>query len=227
MAEHWHSARPVLRVFRVTDGAGANATEQWWRDISIHGGVNTWYIDVDKPGNRYRVVIGYLSDSGRLFTIARSNLVETPQPGSCDMIEGHWKDIAEDYERIYAISGGNDAEGDLKSMFEDRLQRPMSDVSFGAGADVILRRDRDLPFKVDAELIVFGKTVPGTSVTLAGEPVRLHADGSFTVRVELPDRRRVLPVVASSRDGIRQRTTVIAVERNTKVMESVTMDEDE
>jgi hypothetical protein len=227
MAEQWHTARPILRVYRVSDGAGANATDQWLRDIPIHGGVNTWYIDVDKPGDRYRVVIGYLADSGRLFSIARSNLVETPQPGACDMIEGHWKDIAEDYERIYALSGGSQAGGDLKAIFEDRLQRTMHDNVFGAGADVALRRERDLPFTVDAELIVFGKTLPGSSVSLAGEPVRLQPDGSFTVRVELPDRRQVLPIVASSRDGIRQRTTVIAVERNTKVMDSIVVDEDE
>ena len=35
----------------------------------------------------------------------------------------------------------------------------------------------------------------------------------------LPDKRQVLPVVASSVDGVEQRTIVIAVERNTKVLE--------
>ena len=35
----------------------------------------------------------------------------------------------------------------------------------------------------------------------------------------------VLPVTCESRDGLRQRTTVVAVERNTKVMEAVEMDE--
>ncbi len=229
MAEHWHTAHPVLRVMRITDGAGANATEQWLRDIPIHGGVNTWYIDVDHPPSRFRVVIGYLADNGRMFVIARSNLVQTPLPGSCDVIEGHWRDIAEDYERIYALSGGSGetVNADLRDMFEERLQRPMSESVIGAGADVSLRRDRDLPFNVDAELIVYGSTVPGASVTLAGEPVKLRADGSFTVRVDLPDRRQVLPVVACSRDGLRQRTTVVAVERNTKVMEPVVTDEDE
>jgi hypothetical protein len=54
---------------------------------------------------------------------------------------------------------------------------------------------------------------------LAGEPVQLGPDGSFTARVSLPDRRRVLPVVASSRDGVQERTIVLAIERNTKVME--------
>ena len=60
---------------------------------------------------------------------------------------------------------------------------------------------------------------------VAGRPVKLQADGSFTVRMELPDKRQVLPVTAESRDGFRQRTTVVAVERNTKVMEPVELDD--
>jgi uncharacterized protein len=39
-----------------------------------------------------------------------------------------------------------------------------------------------------------------------------------------PNRRQVLPVVASSKDGAEQRTIVLAVERNTKVMETVHRD---
>ena len=35
----------------------------------------------------------------------------------------------------------------------------------------------------------------------------------------MPDKRQVLPVVASTADGVEQRTIVIAVERNTKVLE--------
>jgi hypothetical protein len=37
--------------------------------------------------------------------------------------------------------------------------------------------------------------------------------------MSMPDRRQLLPVVANSRDGAEQRTIVLAVERNTKVME--------
>ena len=40
-------------------------------------------------------------------------------------------------------------------------------------------------------------------------------------RRNLPERRQVLPIVASSADGAEQRTIVLAVERNTKVMEPV------
>lgn len=226
MGVDWHTAEPVLRLLEVAHGASANAAEKNVRDIPIHGGVNNWYIDVENPPARFRVVIGYKSSHGRFYTVCKSNVVQTPEPGACDPIDGHWQDIAEDYERIYSLSDSENGTGggDLREMFEERLQRPMMDTkgeSFQGGADVGFRRERDLPFEVDAELIVYGSTIPGATVTLAGEPVRLSADGTFTVRMELPDRRQVIPVVACSRDGMRQRTTVVAVERNTKVMEAV------
>ena len=61
-------------------------------------------------------------------------------------------------------------------------------------------------------------------MTLQGEPVPLRPDGSFTVRMSLPDRRQVIPVIASSSDGVEQRTIILAVERNTKVLERVVRD---
>lgn len=226
MGADWHSAEPVLRLLEVAHGASANTAEQVVRDIPIHGGVNNWYIDVDHPPSRYRVLIGYRSTSGRFYTLFRSNIVLTPEPGACDPIDGHWQDIAEDYERIYSLSDNDSGTGsnDLREMFEERLQRPMVDFKSdptGLDPDLSFRRERDLPFEVDAELIVYGSTAPGASVTLDGSPVRLRPDGTFTVRMELPDRRRVIPVMACSRDGLRQRTTVVSVERNTKVMEPV------
>ena len=67
-------------------------------------------------------------------------------------------------------------------------------------------------------------TQPGSRVTLHGEPVDLRPDGTFTVRYSLPNCRQVIPAVACSRDGVEQRTIVLAVERNTKAMEPVTRD---
>ncbi|TWU26656.1 hypothetical protein Pla52o_05090 [Novipirellula galeiformis] len=227
MAERWHSAKPILRVLAVGDVA-SNQAESVARDIPIHGGVNNWYIDVDEPPSRFRVIIGYLADFGEFYTICRSNIVETPRPGECERLDEHWSDIAEDYERFYSLSGGYDQDGgDLKAVFEERLHRPMpSRGSQGQTvADPSMLRQSKLPFQVDAELIVFGKTTPTASVNIAGRPVKLQTDGSFTVRMELPDKRQVLPVTCESRDGLRQRTTVIAVERNTKVMETVEIDD--
>ena len=225
MAEYWHTAKPILRVYEVDQQSTTSATEWVARDIEIHGGVNNWYIDIPDPPRSYRVDLGYLANNERFFALARSNIVSTPHPGSSDTIDENWSDVAEDYERVFALSGGYDqqnAVGELRELFEERLRRPMGAhemTRYGAGAERILNRERDFLFEVDAEMIIFGSTKPDAHVTLAGEPVKLRADGTFTVRVSMPDRRQVLPVVASSSDGVEQRTIVLAVERNTKQME--------
>jgi hypothetical protein len=225
LAEHWHVAEPVLRLLEVDTGATTSAAERLVREIPIHGGVQNWYIDVKDSPNSYRVELGYRADGDRFHGLARSNTVTTPRPGSSDTIDRNWTDIAENYEKVYAQSGGYDPAsegGDLQELFEERLRRPMgspTDTQFGAGAERALCRQRDFSFDVDAEMILFGATKPDARVTLGGEPVKLRPDGSFTIRLSMPDRRQVLPVVARSRDGGEQRTVVIAVERNTKVME--------
>ena len=99
--------------------------------------------------------------------------------------------------------------------------------SYGDGVNGLLATPRRLKFDVDAELIVFGSTKPNARVTLRGEPVKLRPDGSFTVRMSLPNQRQVIPVVASSPDGAEQRTIVLALERNTKVMEPVVRESSE
>jgi uncharacterized protein len=225
LAEHWHTCEPTLRLMQVDAGATTSTVESLVRDIPIHGGVKNWYIDIKESPNSYRVDLGYLAENGRFYALARSNVVTTPRPGSSDAIDENWSDIAENYEKIYALSGGYEetaAGGDLQELFEERLRRPMGTplvTSCSDGSEQVLRRDKDFDFTVDAEMIIYGKTKAGSHVTLAGEPVKLRSDGTFTVRMSMPDRRQLLPVVANSRDGAEQRTIVLAVERNTKVME--------
>ena len=82
----------------------------------------------------------------------------------------------------------------------------------------------DFQIEVDAEMIVYGATRPGAYVTLQGEPVKVAPDGTFRVRVDFPNKRQVLPIVASNPNGVERQTVVIAVERNTKTMESIGRD---
>jgi len=225
MAEHWHTALPVLRLLEVDGGHTTSTAERLAREIDVHGGVTNWYIEVASPPHSFRVELGYKSASGKFFSICRSNIVHTPAPDSGDVIDENWTDVAANYERVYAMSGGyaeDNQSGELQELFEERLRRPMINTAagqFGSGAERALNRHRDLDFHVDAEMILYGRTKPDAKVTVAGEPIKLRSDGSFTVRQPMPDRRQVLPVVASTPDGVEQRTIVIAVERNTKVLE--------
>ena len=224
MAEQWHTARPVLRLIQADAGATSNAAERIVREIEIHGGVKTWYIDIQDSPKNYRVDIGYLSSGGKYFSLSRSNAVTTPRPGATEPAAGDWEDIADNCEKIYALSGGYNEEGggELQELFEERLGRRMGSpvgTQFGVGADKSLGRQNSFNFDVDAEIIIYGATKPNSHVTLGGTPLKLRPDGSFSARLSMPDRRQVLPVVASSPDGAEQRTVVLAVERNTKVME--------
>lgn len=229
LGQEWHAARPVLRLYEVTVGTTTNSAERPVRDIEVHGGVNDWYIDVKDPPKSYRVDVGYLAPSGKLFVLARSNTVSTPKAGASDSIDENWSEVAENFDKIYAMSGGYESHsaGELQQLFEERLRRPMGSpmvTQYGAGIEGLLPKKRGFHFEVDAELLVFGSTEPNAHVTLQGEPVKLRPDGTFTMRFSLPNCRQVIPAVAASHDGFEQRTIVLAVERNTKAMEPLLRD---
>ena len=177
--------------------------------------------------------IGYLARSGRFYVLARSNVVTTPRAGVSDVIDENWADIdSKKADRIYAMSGGFDPTAsslELKQLFEERLRRPLGSpavTSFGSGG-FLLGKGRKFWFQLDAELIVYGATEPNARVTLQGEPVKLRPDGTFTMRFSLPDSRQIIPAVATSPDGVEERTIVLAVERNTKQLEPMIHDGNE
>lgn len=227
LAQNWHLARPVLRLWEIQQDGTSRAERILVRDIEIDGRANHWYVHVGTPDKTYSVDIGYAASDGRFFCLARGNNVTTPPAHSADVVDLKWSGIPEDFDRIYALSGGYEEGSDtseLREVLEERLQRPMGGnvVSrFGPGVDQSLLPRPHFLFQIDAELILFGRTLPNYSVTIRGEPIEVEPDGSFSIRVPLPDKRHVLPIVAVSADGFEERTTVVAVERNTKVMEPV------
>jgi hypothetical protein len=232
LGQEWHAAKPVLRVLQMESDAQGSPSEQVIREIAVHGGVKNWYIDVREP-LRCRVEIGYVTPSGRFHALVRSNAVTTPAASQCDTLDAHWGDIVDDCERIYAMSGGYSPENnstELQDLFEERLQRPMGPPPAQAStAEPMPENNRPVNFQieVDAEMIVYGATQPNAYVTLQGEPLKLRPDGTFRVRVEMPNKRQVIPIVASAADGSARQTVVMAIERNTKSMEPYSRDSGE
>jgi hypothetical protein len=236
LGQDWHAARPILRVMDVSSEDTTSAAERHVRDISIHGGVNNWYIDVLEPPRSYRIDIGYLSRRGRFYVLARSNVVTTPKAGVTDTLDENWTKVQKQFDRIQNPSSNGNGNGtthhnaqiDLRDLFEERLRRPMNGATMQNLATTALPHlGRDFHFQIDAELIVYGTTEPHATVTLQGEPVTLRNDGTFTVRFSLPDSRQIIPAVAASADGTEERTIVLAVERNTKELEPMIHDSNE
>ncbi len=225
LGQEWHGARPVLRVLRMESALQAAPSEQVVREIPVHGGVKNWFIDVREP-IRCRVEIGYVTPAGRFHGLVRSNTVTTPTASQGDTLDAHWGEIATDCDRIYAMSGGFSPENnstELQELFEERLQRSMGGPAASPAAVPNDDESDDRPvafqLEVDAEMIVYGATRPDAYVTLQGEPVKLQADGTFRVKVDMPNKRQVLPIVARVPEGGGHQTVVMAVERNTKSME--------
>ena len=236
LGTEWHTAKPILRLLDVSSHGSSSSSESPLRDIDIHGGCNNWYIDVSSPPRSYRIDIGYLAKSGRFYVLARSNVVTTPRAGVSDVLDQNWADLdAKKADRIYAMSGGFDPTGvgsslELKQLFEERLRRPLHSpavTSFGSGGLAFGGKSRQFWFQLDAELIIYGATEPKARVTLQGDPVNLRPDGTFTMRFSLPDGRQIIPAVATSPDGIEERTIILAVERNTKQLEPLIHDGNE
>ena len=75
----------------------------------------------------------------------------------------------------------------------------------------------DFWFRVNAEMVLFGSTRPGSRVTIFGRPVELRPDGSFTVRCALPDGRFEVPIQAVCPQGDEVRKALLTLARQTTV----------
>ncbi len=87
-------------------------------------------------------------------------------------------------------------------------QAPAGPSAPAPGADFWLR--------MDADLILYGATVPGSSVTLAGVPLSLDDQGHFRARFALPDGTHAFPLSGTSPDGRFQRQIRVQVDRSSQ-----------
>jgi len=211
--EHEGSAS-ILRIYEIEGGEPRRAF-----DIRLDGNASNWYINVGKPGACFCVDIGILTHSGRFYSLARSNTVTMPPIGMSNVVDEKWMSLQEEYERMYALSGGfalGSSSAEMRKMFEKRLQQEISSGAlFSMMSPVYKKERRGFWLQVDAELIVYGATEPDASVTVQGKAIQLRPDGTFTLRFALPDGKQTIDVTANSADRKETRTITPEVERRT------------
>ena len=229
LKQDWYGARLIIRLYDVTSQDTTSTSETPIRDIPIESDGSNWYINVQQPPRQYRADLGYLSKRGYLFVLARSNVVTPPKAGSSEVIDATWNMDTKKAERILAMSTGFESSGnpDLREVFEERLKKSLGapkETGFGTGATPPGSLKKFF-FEIDAKLIVFGRTDPTAHLTLGNDPIKLGADGTFVMSFSLPDSRQIIPAVATSSDGVEERTIVLAVERNTKYLDPMIHDQ--
>ena len=64
--------------------------------------------------------------------------------------------------------------------------------------------------RINTDLIIHGATEPKASVTIQGQPVAVRKDGTFSLRLALPEGAQTMKIEVTSADG-RERRTVTPI----------------
>jgi hypothetical protein len=92
--------------------------------------------------------------------------------------------------------------------------------SAGGEADIMNasseKRGKGFWLEVGVDVIVYGATEPDAKVRLMGQDIELNADGTFRLRIILPDTTIEFPVEATSADGTERRAVKPVVRRHTE-----------
>ena len=224
----WYTSIPVLRLFRLSSDGTGSPKRQLVKDIPVHGGVSNWYLDVTNPPSTFIVELGYLTREKKFHSTLSSNIVETPQQqviDELDKLDGNWKGVADDLGRVFKLSSSEGGSQELKEVLEEQLGRPMSPQLLSrarvAKHGNIDKPRRNFRFEADVDVIIHGKADSNVQVTIRNEPVTVNDDGTFAIRFALPEKRHMFPIEAEGSDGVEMQRTILTLERNTRVLETV------
>lgn len=241
-----HSLQPseisgLKRALRVT-----NVSKHIHWDIEISDFADSWYINSGSPGDTFKVAIGIVTAQGRFMALAESESVTTPAVGPQHTDE-HWAISEETYWELLSVTLGEEKRRtpiQIRRVFEKQISsgmlfdRELSSIgvsSFGGSIGLQLNRgklagdknikakpgkDRYFFLEVNTELIVYGRTMPNADVTVQGKAIQLREDGTFSLRMMLPDGIQNIPVEAISPDRVEKRSITPVVTRQTHTQQT-------
>ena len=220
----------VIRVYEVTnvinfDGKNANK----YFDIEINPFANNWYINVGEPNRSWCVDLGVITPDGKFVVIARSNVVIMPRYGVSQLTDEQWAVLQREFERLLELSGVSmigKGSFDIAKLMRERWEELLAIsqmpqfISSGFVSSFARREVEQKPkefyLKADTELIVYGETLPDAKLYINGDEFKLSADGRFSLRMNLPDGEKVIPIKAVSSDGTMQKEIKFVVNRKSE-----------
>ena len=212
----------ILRVHDVTgiDFPAQNAHQTF--DISLSGLATNWYLHTNAPGRSFIVEIGLLTSPGRFLLLARSNRVTAPRFGPSDVIDELWMSTDDEYWKLFGVAGGvgmGSSAMEVRRVLEQKMFSPGL-FSPGLFSPTKAPKDRRFGLAVHAELVLYGTTDSKARVSVQGQPIRVRPDGTFSLRVALPDGTQAIPVEAVSPDESEAKKVTSTVTRATQAESS-------
>jgi len=211
-------------VVRVYSGAvGARLVSE----IHVHPESRHWFVQVDRAGAQYVAELGYYPQPQRWVSVATSPPAVTPVarasrdqtvryatiPAQTRLTQlatmarkgASANPLQSDAARERALAkltarqlvrgspgSGREEAGAQPGGEWESLSSPMSSPEPGPGG---------FWFNINADLVIYGATEPGASVTMGGQPIPLRPDGTFSCRCSLPEGDHAVTLSAMSPSG--------------------------
>jgi len=205
----WHGAQPVLRVLESIEEEG-NPTTIHREDLIIQGSEQAWFFRLSGPQAPNLVQLGYVTTRGAFHLLLRSRPLRSKPASTSDGWKTGWD----------SPTGGSSSQSRPQNAVLTLQPDKLTPFLTGASSD-----STPFPLHVRAEVILSGQTLPQSRLRVLGELVELSQDGQFSVRFPLPVGRHILPAVATTPDGMEERTVVFAVEATSRELEVRNCDE--
>lgn len=196
----------ILRVSDVTGLPDSGQPAHRSFDIGLSGLATSWFIQVDAPDREFVVEIGLLTAGGRFLLLARSNRVRTPRFGPSDVLDERWLSTDDVFWKLFGAGIGT---GSSLGGWAQVLTRQLSSGQWSSGSLAGWNRQslvRGFWCRVSTDLIIHGATEPRAKVTVQGQPVPVRRDGTFSLRVALPEGTQHVTVDVTSPDGRHTKT---------------------
>ena len=217
MGQSWYEAKPILRVNVLRGGdAGTGGRYYHEKDVLIHGRSNHWFISISDPPKTYLVEIGYLSRQG-FFCLLRGNVVTTPQIRGVLRYEKStdvsWMTACD--LRPAQIPDWSPSNYVLSRKWTSKTGSLFS-VEEGPDGKTLHNTMADYPFRISTEMVIYGSTSPDSQVTANEEWVAVQPDGTFMLRVDVPEQGKQMLTLDSTNSRESQKIH-LTLERTTQV----------
>lgn len=222
LGAYWYQAVPVIRVYDITTNENSRTSKAYVKDVEVKIDSGLWFVQIDRPARSYKLQLGFVTPQNKFFGLVYSHKLTPPMPEVCEKgsrakraLDGNYSATRSRRYTSRTENGGTPI---------SRLALPLTlDGNGDANGSRSKKSKRE--FHVETELLIHGTSDPQSEVTLLGEKIPVSKEGRFALRMSLPNGRQVIPAVNTSSNKRRQQTIVLAIERNTKDLEPVQLDE--
>jgi len=203
-----HEAADLKTVLRVYDVTGVDFPAQSAHrsvDIALSGLAMSWYIETNAPGRSFIVEIGLLANNGRFILLARSNRVTAPRFGPSEIIDEAWMTTDEQFWQLFGAAAGFGA-GSSRSAALNLSPHQLLSSGWSSSGLYGLQKPptvRGFWCRVNTDVVIHGATEPKSTVTVQGHPVEVRKDGTFGLRLTLPEGSQTVGIEVTSPDGRR------------------------